>query len=387
MKKIIIVLVLMVTTNSWSQKLEKVYGFAQEMQDVAWYQTQQKLWKAEIDKSDKNGEAWLNYYRAVRALRHLMPHENGSWDQAVSDKYFGFCNEIMINANKAIPNSFEAYVISGAEKGLTGNGGEDYKKAAELRPDDPEILDEMMIYYDQKQDIDKKEYYAKKMFDINYMSAYQLNWGYNILSELDENAILFTMGDNDTYATWIIQAQKQFRKDVTVINLYLIQLDEYRDRILKSLGYPPLKIDRSKSSTYEESEKINKKIYDHILKGTRPVYFVNSKSDFTKSYDDKLYLTGLATKHCETEIDNMAIIKRNFEKRYLLDYLTEVFSTNITDNTGKWFNAMYLPAMIKLYQHYKDSEDIANKNELEILMLKIARQSGQLEEVNKILGR
>ena len=31
-----------------------------------WYKTQERLWKAEIDKNPKNEEAWKNYYCAVR---------------------------------------------------------------------------------------------------------------------------------------------------------------------------------------------------------------------------------------------------------------------------------------------------------------------------------
>lgn len=386
MKKIVIGLFFIMATATWAQKPEKVYGFAKELREASWYETQQKLWKAEIDKSDKNGEAWLNYYRAIRALRYIRTNEKGSWDQAVYDEYSAKCQEILTGASKAIPKSFEYYVISGAEKGATNESGPDYLKAAQIRPDDPEILDELMIYYDIEQDIPKKEMYAKKMFEINDMSPYQLNWAYNILSELDENAILFTMGDNDTYATWIVQAQKQFRKDVTVINIYLIQLDDYRNKLLKKLSYAPLDV-ATKGLSAEEAENANRKIYEHFVKGKRPVYFVNSENHYMKPFEDKLFLTGLATKYCESEFDNLAIIKRNFEKRYLLDYLTEIFSYNITDKNGGHFNGMYLPAMIKLYQHYKESEEVQKKNDLEVLMLKVAEQSGKTKEVNAILGR
>ena len=80
------------------------------------------------------------------------------------------------------------------------------------------------------------------MFEYNEIPSSILNWGYNILSELDENAILLTAGDNDTYACWIVQSAKQFRKDVQVINSYMIMEDDFRNKLFLNMGIAQLNL-------------------------------------------------------------------------------------------------------------------------------------------------
>ena len=157
-----------------------------------------------------------------------------------------------------------------------------------------------------------------------------LNWGYNILSELDENAVLFTCGDNDTYSGWIIQAVKNFRKDVTIVNTSLIMIDDYRNRLFKELGYPSLELKTPQSN--EEYDANTNLIFAHFFKGKRPVYVsATAMSFFEKEFGSKLYVTGLAYKYSESEFDNVSLIRRNYEKRYLLDYLKQLFSYNISE--------------------------------------------------------
>src|SRR6218665_379879 len=362
-----------------NQKPETVYSIAKEIREISWYETQLKLWKAEIDKNNKYGEAWVNYYRAARALKKLS--DEGSASQT---KYQDLCGKIITDVQKAMPDSFESYFIADAESGFAGSS-DNLKKAEALRPYDPLIVDALMIHYLLERNQPKFTEYANEMFKTNDLAAGVLNWGYNVLSELDENAIIFTCGDNDTYAGWIVQAAKSFRKDVTVINTYLIRTDDYRNKLFKELGYAPLQLAPAK--TDEEILKNDKLIFEHLFKGKRPVYVATTAIGyFDQEYGDKLYLTGLAYKYSETAFDNESIIRRNYEKRYLLDYLKEVFSYNITDLKGVEFNGMYLPSLVKLYQQYAESEETAKMTEIEALLMKIAIQNGRENEILEILS-
>ncbi len=58
----------------------------------------------------------------------------------------------------------------------------------------------------------------------------------NFLNSLEEDAIIFTYGDNDTYPLWYAQEVEGVRTDVRVVNLSLIAVDWYIDLLRRKVN-------------------------------------------------------------------------------------------------------------------------------------------------------
>lgn len=368
--------------TSWSQKPQTVYSIVKDRQEFGWYETQSELWKQELDKDEKNANAWYNYYAANRAMRNLS-HS----DPEKSSSYQEICTKIVVDAYKAVPNSFEANHLKWWSAGNEKSEFKYLEKAYEISPNDPRTFVDLMTHYETEQDYENYSKFCKKYFVANELAAPVLNWGYNILSELDRNAIVLSAGDNDTYPIWVVQEEKNFRKDVKNINTYLILLDDYRDKLFTKLDMPALDIDFEEVKSQEDYDARVAKVYSHILNNYKkgPVYVSCAAMQQFGDWSEELVLVGLSYKYTKENFDNVSIIKRNFEHRYLLDHLEEVFSYNIGNGVADRMDALYLPMMVKLYKHYLQSEERSKQADLLQLIISISERTGQQTEISSLL--
>ncbi len=138
-------------------------------------------------------------------------------------------------------------------------------------------------------------------------------YAWNMLAGLPRDAILFTNGDNDTFPIWYLQEVEKYRRDVTVLNLSLVNLPWYvkqmrqRDRDLP-LSYTDAQIDQIEARIYEDPSTGERQIVyvrDYVVHDVltanrkrpapRPAYFaVTIPRDNMALYFPYLKMEGLA---------------------------------------------------------------------------------------------
>ena len=231
-----------------------------------------------------------------------------------------------------------------------------------------------------------------KLSESNEASPGMMNYNYNVLMSLNQNAIILTCGDNDTYPLWELQA-KGIRPDVIVLNLSLLAIKEYRDKIFNELGIPAT--DTNAISAIEKLQlKISPKhseiyFFKSMLKlltslSKQRLVYIGLTVDlvYSKEIDDNLYLVGMAYEYNDMTVDKIAKLRYNFEHLYNLDYLSNHFYDDISSDLVKMINENYLAPMNELYLHYKYSGDVQKEQWIKAKMMDIAREADQEKKWN-----
>lgn len=386
MKHLILILFATLFSNgSHAQKPEKIYGNARHHMPLSYYKEQAIVWKKEVDKNPKDPNAWYNYYNVNRNLRF-----NDTTDKRSQKEKRAQMMTIVDDMEKNIPGSYEFNICKYQMNAFDDNFLPYLRKAAELGPDRSEHIDYLINHGETSRDSKERDLYSIRKFELGQFSTGIIYYNYNVLVGLDKNAILVTAGDNDTYPIWYLQALG-IRKDVTVVNVNLQGLHEYSDKLMAEIGVGKYKLNSAPNNDVEDTRPEHLRFVAHLAtnKNNRPVYVSLTTAcykRFTQEIEGDLYLTGLAYLYSKKSIDNIAILKNNYENHFALDYIDKPFYLDISPDMVKMINFNYAVPFFTLYDHYKLSGEKQKAEAIREKIMVISKGTENEAEVTKCLA-
>jgi hypothetical protein len=362
---------------------EKVYRIVYEIQTDEWYQQQAVLWKKEIDKNPQNAEAWMNYYNANRYA---------NFDNVKSQDRQEKLNRIIEDMGKVIPGSYEYYILKFKTDSDLNNMSL-IEKAYALDPARPDAYYDLLTWYALKGDESKFDEFCAKLYRSKDIAPWLMSYNYNVLMSTEANAILITNGDNDTYPAWLLQRVKGIRPDVSILNISLTSIQSYFENAVKSkkivLDYETIQTRaKQKGAAYFPAALIQELVPELTKKYPQyPVYFaLTVYSNYIEPFKENLYAVGLAFRYNEKRMDNLALIKKNLEQNFTLDYLK--FDYPGDQYPGKRLaakmNLNYISPIMLLAEHYYLSGDQEKAQQWKKFALNLAETAGNKEAEDEI---
>lgn len=198
-------------------------------------------------------------------------------------------------------------------------------------------------------DHDRSGRYATRDFAANYLNS------------CEEDAIIFTNGDNDTFPLWYAQEVEGIRTDVRVVNYMLASGDWYIHQLYNTMyESAPLPFTLDKG---QYTKGTNDAVLVYPSQGLKEAIELKTLIKFVKSDDDgtKLTMQGgsklnyIPTKKVKLTIDKQKVIESGIVPEYMHDKIVSEITWTISKNylykndvmfldllaSNDWSRAMY----------------------------------------------
>jgi len=364
---------------------------------IEYFETQMKLWEKKVHQNKKDENAWLNYFAATKCAYQMeltkkweeiqtKPGSKLGMGVDMSKSKFQHQN-IAQEAYKNLPNSFEAnYMMHFKDKYYIKNDYSYLLKAHEIKPYDTKILDALIEYYHLVNDTVNLKKTAIEIANSNLISTNEYNLAYNLLTELEEQAILLVTYQ-ELVECIVLQQTKNIKPKVIITTKNVIaptNQDEfqYTDITLARMGISrriqEIITSGNQKELQENHTKVERNYLQDFFNVNQPVYVsLNSINTFKDDFSNQLYLHGLTYRYSKQPANYIYKIKENYEKNYSLDYIKHDISPAPSDNYEQSLYYMYYPSALKLYQFYKEKGQYLQQQEMKKFIQQLAEKTGK----------
>lgn len=264
------------------------------------------VWEKLVEANSTNEDAWLNFYKARRAMALL---EDGAKPGKRNQSEL---NTIIGRMSNAVPSSYAFNYCNYVNGNKSDESFAYLKNAIALRPNDKELWDDMLCNAVLSENTNEIKSWVKKMNDARLFTWGEVEYNRNTLNSVEQNGVLLTNGNVDTTPLYMLQSEG-FRTDVIIVCLDWIGSARYLHLLEAKLKVSPgvIKLNDAQA-TYNAVMNLGKK---------RAVYTaLTVPKSLMSSYISQLYCTGLALKYSETPINNLSSLVYNWESLFQKNY-------------------------------------------------------------------
>ncbi|MBT3253328.1 MAG: hypothetical protein HN995_11585 [Candidatus Marinimicrobia bacterium] len=225
---------------------------------------------------------WMAYYE-------VFPSEEAYANWMYAARYAGHADykRLLMDGIKTYPANPTLLYLAGMRKHKMPSSDSDLAltvRAAELDPNYMDPWFNLVTEFMSRDEMEKMDNALNRLLKGGGISEEVMDYNYNLLINLEENAILITNGDNDTYPGWILQRILNHRPDVKIVNRSLLNTNWYVFHVIRQ-GVPRF----ITNADLEELKKTTRGPWDDVL--INRIIEAGSDEDIPVYFSHTLYLT------------------------------------------------------------------------------------------------
>jgi hypothetical protein len=209
----------------------------------------------------------------------------------------------------------------------------------------------------------------KALKEQNTWSADEYAYAKDVLTSLPPDAVLITNGFNDTYPILSIQLLENYRSDVMLMPLFLLQSEDFQ-----------------KSANADKLIQSNKGLINgHFLStflqknhAEKTFIALTVPSSFYTKLLPQLYPIGLAFQYSSSSVSNSTI---NLQ---LWKQLNKTVISKNKDTNGKQLSANYLPLLVNLFEYHKAENNVKELTEVKAAIKQIGNNIGNEQLISEL---